>query len=446
METQLEESPDENISPAVEFVAVETDGRTDLRALLDAVEAVPPGEAVEVLAETLAAMVDAEDVSFLIADFSGDALIRFVSAPDRLPPGSVGEGGELLVSVPLAGSPYEQAVRAQRVFVEERAGLNRLYAPVTDRGDALGVLELALPSPPDDDILAFVASAAHALAYVIIANRRHTDLFERGQRNVPFSLAAEIQRRLLPAAFTCETAEFTVAGWLEPASAVGGDTFDYSVERDLLHLSISDAMGHSVNSAQLATLAVGSLRNSRRSRVSVVDQARAANAAICAHGNDEEFVSALLLRVDLITGEATAVNAGHPTPHLVRNGVVTEIRLAPDLPFGMLADAPYHEQRLALQPGDRLVLMTDGVLERNATTLDVAIALRDMATLHPREVVHTLSREVLRAASGRLQDDATVLCVDWYGPQTGSGDRLASAGASQSRASHRRRRNLPHGR
>ena len=42
-----------------------------------------------------------------------------------------------------------------------------------------------------------------------------------------------------------------------------------------------------------------------------------------------------------------------------------------------------------------------------------------MATLHPREVVHTLSREVLRAASGQLQDDATVLCVDWYGPQTG---------------------------
>lgn len=425
-------------------MACETDMQTDLRALLHAVEAVSPGEAVEVLAETLAEMVGAEDVSFLIADFSGDALIRFVSAPAGLPSRDGVEGGELLISVPLAGSPYEQAVRAQRVVVEQRAGSVRLYAPVTDRGDALGVLELALPSPPDDDIVAFVASAAHALAYVIIANRRHTDLFERGQRNVPFSLAAEIQRRLLPAAFTCETAEFTVAGWLEPASAVGGDTFDYSVETDLLHLSISDAMGHSVGSAQLATLAVGSLRNSRRSRASVVDQALAANSAICAYGTDEEFVSALLLRVDLTTGAVAAVNAGHPTPHLVRDGVVTEIRFTPDLPFGMLADGAYHEQKLALRPGDRLVLLTDGILERNATGLDVAIALSQMAALHPREVVHTLAREVLSATAGELQDDATVLCVDWYGPQAGSGDRIATAGASQGRASGRRRRQTPH--
>jgi serine phosphatase RsbU (regulator of sigma subunit) len=110
----------------------------------------------------------------------------------------------------------------------------------------------------------------------------------------------------------------------------------------------------------------------------------------------------------------------------------------------MLPDVEYHEQALALRPGDRLVLVTDGILERNATLLDVAIALRDMATLHPREVVHTLAREVLAAAGGTLQDDATVLCVDWYGPQTGTGDRVASAGASQGRASGRRRRESPH--
>ena len=72
---------------------------------------------------------------------------------------------------------------------------------------------------------------------MIIANRRHTDLFERGQRNTPFSLVAEIQRRMLPAAFTCAGAEITVGGWPEPASEVGGDTFDYSVDRNVLHVS-----------------------------------------------------------------------------------------------------------------------------------------------------------------------------------------------------------------
>lgn len=410
--------------------------RSDLRALLDAVEAAPPVEAVDVLARELAAMVGAVDVSFLIADFSGDALIRFLSTPSGHSTGrGHDDGRDRLATVPLRNSPYEQALRTQQVLVDDVGGFSRLYASVTDRGDALGVLELALPSPPDDQTVAFVASAAHALAYVIIANRRHTDLYERGQRNIPFSLAAEIQRRLLPSAFTCEGAEFTVAGWLEPASDVGGDTFDYSVERDTLHLSITDAMGHTVNAALLATLAVGSLRNSRRARTSVVDKARAANAAIVVNAGEEDFVSGLLLHVDLVSGDVQVVNAGHPSPYLVRNGVVTRVRLQADLPFGMLADAGYREQKLRLEPGDRLVLVTDGMLERNATTLDIAAALEGMADSHPREVVHAFARAVLGATAGDLQDDATILCVDWYGPQPGTGARVASAGASQRRAS-----------
>lgn len=411
------------------------DVRTDLRALLDAVEAAPPVEAVEVMARELATMVAADDVSFLIADFSGDALIRFLSTPSTAPAHGPDKAADHLATVPLQGSRYESALRAQEVIVERHEGSSRLYASVTDRGDALGVLELCLPYLPDDDVVSFVASAAHALAYVIIANRRHTDLFERGQRNLPFSLAAEIQRRLLPGAFTCETAHFTLAGWLEPASEVGGDTFDYSVERNLLHLSITDAMGHTVNAALLATLAVGSLRNSRRGETSVVDQARAANAAILANAGAEDFVSGLLFQVRLDTGAVAAVNAGHPSPYLVRDGAVSRVRLKADLPFGMLREGDYVEQALQLQPGDRLVLVTDGMLERNATTLDIAAALDDMGTLHPREVVHSFARAVLGATSGNLQDDATVLCLDWYGEQPGGGDRVASAGASQGRAS-----------
>lgn len=412
-------------------MAAAYDVRTDLRALLDAVEAVSPIDAVSVLAGQLARMVGAKDVSFLIADFSGDSLIRFLSSTDDA---SSTQVDDRLVAVPLTGSHYEQALRSQEVRVEDLAGSSRLYAPVTDRGEAIGILELALPSPPDDDTVAFIASAAHALAYVIIVNRQHTDLFERGQRNVPFSLAAEIQRRLLPPAFTCEGATFTVAGWLEPASKVGGDTFDYNVERDVLHVSISDAMGHTVDAAQLATLGVSSLRNSRRSRASLVEQAQAANTAVLEHGPDEGFVSALLLRVALTTGIVSLVNAGHPLPYLLRDDSVTRVHLEADIPLGMLSETPYREQELTLEPGDRLVLVTDGMLERNAASLDIGDALLGMAELHPREVVHSFARAVIKATDGVLQDDATVLCVDWYGPQ-GGGRRVASAGASQARAS-----------
>jgi hypothetical protein len=98
----------------------------------------------------------------------------------------------------------------------------RMIVPVTDRGDAIGLLELDLPYLPTPREVADIGSAAPALAYVVIAARRHTDVFEWGQRSTPFALAAEIQRRLLPTSYTCEAGQFTLAGWLEPASSVGG--------------------------------------------------------------------------------------------------------------------------------------------------------------------------------------------------------------------------------
>ncbi len=112
--------------------------------------------------------------------------------------------------------------------------------------------------------LAAVRWSAHALAFVVIANQRHTDLFEGAQRSIPPTLSAEIQRRLLPAAFTCEAPAFTLAGRLEPAGSVAGGTFDYSLGRDTLHLSITDAMGHGVDSGLIATLCLDSPRTSHR--------------------------------------------------------------------------------------------------------------------------------------------------------------------------------------
>ena len=125
--------------------------------------------------------------------------------------------------------------------------------------------------------------AAHALAYIVIANRRFTDLFEWGQRSVRLSLPAEIQHRLLPGAFTCEAGQFTLAAWLEPAGEIAGDTFDFSLDRDFLHLSMTDAMGHALDAAVLASVLVGALRNARRAGVSIAEQAERASAGLAEH-------------------------------------------------------------------------------------------------------------------------------------------------------------------
>jgi serine phosphatase RsbU (regulator of sigma subunit) len=383
--------------------------------VLDMVDAVAPVDAVEVVVGDLAATLGAEQVSFLIADLSGDTLVRFVrptSGRRRDPAASEG-----LETLARAGTTYEAALVSQQVQVVADGDRHRLFAPVTDRGDALGVLELVLGSRPDDALVTKVASAAHALAYVVIANRRHTDLFESVQRDASFSLAAEIQRRLLPSAFTCATGQFTFAGWLEPASHVGGDTFDYSVDHDVLHASMTDAMGHGVQAALLATLAIGSLRNTRRSDVGVAEQARQANEAMIAHADGDQFVTGLLLRVDLRSGRVVAVNAGHPRPYRLRGGRVDCLELAADIPFGMIPDTTYGEQEMQLEPGDRLVVVTDGFLERNASVadFDVMAAVADTGALHPREVVHAFKAAVLAASGAQLADDAAVLCIDWHG-------------------------------
>src|SRR6476661_6596157 len=235
----------------------------NLNSLLAAVEAAPPVAAADVLAGALAEAIDAREVSFLIADFSGQSLIRLGHA-----------GGK--ERLPLIGTPHGRALAAQTVEVIDEDGGARLFAPVTSRGEAVGVLELLLDEFPAEQTVADVAQAAHFLAYVVIANRRYTDLFEWGQRSVPLSLAAEIQHRLLPGAFTCEAGQFTLAAWLQPAGEIGGDTFDFSLDRGALHVSMTDAMGHTMDAALLATVLVGGLRNARRRGVELAEQARLA--------------------------------------------------------------------------------------------------------------------------------------------------------------------------
>jgi len=404
-------------------------GRLDLGALLAAVEDAAPVAAVDVLGERLASELGARELSFLIADFSGQALIRLGHA------GSAGatraQGRETGEQVDLSGTPHGRALATQTVERETGAEGTRLFAPVTNRGEAIGVLELCLDEPPDQQMVADVALAAHALAYVVIANRRFTDLFEWGQRTVPLSLAAEIQHRLLPASYTCEAGQFTLAGWLEPAGNVGGDTFDFTMERDTLHVSMTDGMGHEVGAALLATVLVGALRNARRAGLGLGEQARRANAELADNAVGGGFVTGQVVRVDLGTGTAAIVNAGHPPPLRLRDGRVEPVRLAADPPFGTVRGHQYQVQRLPLEPGDRLVFFTDGILERNTTSVNVEAMVAAGAEMHPREAVQHLIRAILEATSGALNDDATALCLDWHGgPKR---ERTTDSGANRSR-------------
>lgn len=223
-----------------------------------------------------------------------------------------------------------------------------------------------------------------------------------------------------------------MAGALEPADHVGGDTFDYVIDRDTVQLSVTDAMGHDVDTALLATLLVGALRRARRAGADLAEQAHEADRAMREYGRDS-YVTCQLLRISLIDGTTEFINAGHPWPLRMRDGQVREITPKVDMPFGFHAPHGYRVQSLDLRPGDRLVMPTDGMVERNAKRVDLSDLIVRTRGLHPREAARILISAVADAHHGHLLDDATVMCLDRHG--VGHSQRDADTGANLGEAS-----------
>ncbi|MCT2594173.1 serine/threonine-protein phosphatase [Streptomyces sp. N2-109] len=386
-----------------------TDDGIQLPGLLRTAEAAAPAESVDVVTEDLRRRFRAETVSFLIVDLTGKAVVRLSTA------GSVGsvESGQEADRIDLIGGVYGQVVRTQQLYQDPVARGQRVITPVTHRGDAIGLLELTFPTAPDDQVLHAVREAARALAYIVIVNQRFTDLYTWGKRTTPISLSAEIQHQLLPPSLTCETAEFTVAGALEPSATISGDTFDYALDREALHLSVTDPMGHDLYAALMSIVLMSALRRARRAGAGLAEQAREADQALLGYGKGH--ATGQLLRIDMSDGRNQFVNAGHPWPLRVRDGRVEEVTLAADEPFGLPFPHTYQVQSLDLRPGDRLVMLTDGMLERGAEDVVLPDVLRNSRGLHPREAALNLTTAVLDANDGQLEDDATIMVLDWRG-------------------------------
>jgi serine phosphatase RsbU (regulator of sigma subunit) len=330
-------------------------------------------------------------------------------------------GAESTVQLPrldVDDSTAGQAYRQQRAVSLAAPESTVTFLPVSMRTERLGVLAVVNRAEPEGDLLDVLSDVAQVLAYVLTGARRYTDEFETLRRRRDLGLAAEIQWELLPV-LAYELPRFSIAGALEPAYDIGGDTFDYAVSAQLLTVSITDAVGHGLRAAMLSSLTVSAMRNARRGGSTILDQARIANRHLCEQFAYAEFVTGLILQLEVATGHGSIINAGHPPPLLLRDGAVRVVPLLPDPPLGLSPETEYRMQAIELLPGDRLLLLTDGVDEAHDVAgpqfgLDrVADMLRSHAELPPVEFVRRLTRAVTDFRAGPLADDATAVCLDW---------------------------------
>jgi serine phosphatase RsbU (regulator of sigma subunit) len=360
----------------------------------------------------------ASSVELLLADYRLDFLIPVASERpgfrmDGTPPGRAFAAQDPVLRPPADGGSWD------------------FHLPLAVRGDRSGVLSVSLPDQPDLETRQELAAIATVLARALKIADDGTDLYRRVRRRNRLTLAAEIQWELLPGR-SCVTDEFHLAGQLEPAYAIWGDNFDWATGADHLSVSVTNGMGRGADAALLTQLAVGALRNARRSGSDLIDQATLANEMIYNHHHGRRHVSTLLLRFDLATGRVTVIDAGSPKIFRMRGSKVEPVELEAQLPLGMFGDTQYTEQEFTVETGDRLIILSDGfhaaVSPRGDSygTSALAMGLRQTRLQSPSEAVRTLTRGLLDYyEGGEIADDAVVLCLDWTGETAEGTARVA---------------------
>ncbi|MCA1696864.1 MAG: serine/threonine-protein phosphatase, partial [Actinobacteria bacterium] len=300
-------------------------------------------------------------------------------------------------------------------------GRRRIWVPVLDGAERLGVLEFDF-SPDREPDLDDLATFAGLVAEVVLAKQAYGDFFELVRRRQPMSIAAELAWRLLPP-LTFGTDQLVISGVLAPVYELGGDSFDYAVDSNTARISIFDAMGHGLEAGLLASVAMATCRNSRREGADLAGAAAAIDTAISAQFGPERFVTAVLAELDLASGSLRWSVSGHPPPLLLRGGrIVKTLSAEVGLPLGIGGDVRVAEEML--EPGDRVLFFTDGVVEARSADgeffgverlADMVARTSASATPAP-ETMRRLLHAILDHQDGQLQDDATIVVVEWRGP------------------------------
>jgi serine phosphatase RsbU (regulator of sigma subunit) len=405
--SSVDRSPDQQVDRTEGF------GERLLGVLLDRAHEMPPQMIAPLIAEEVA-NVGGRDVSILLQDYS-----QLVLVP--LP------GYRLLVGEPqpVDGSDAGTAfLRATAVETPQDDGI-RMFLPLLDGSDQVGVMALTLDTVDDND-RRLLRRLAGLVADIIVTKHAYTDQFFKARRTEEMSVSAEIQWSLLPP-LSMSVPQVELAGILEPAYNVAGDSFDYALNDNILHVAMVDAMGHGLDAATMATVAIGAYRHARRADIDLSQIYTYLDQAIAQQFGPDHFLTAQMMRLNITTGNLKWVNAGHPAPLLIRDRRVKhQLLSATTLPVGFGGEAPQISE-VSLRPGDRLLFFTDGVIEEHeaggaqfgeARLIDWVNRVSAEGS-GVRAVVRALSSTLKQMRGGTTSDDATLLLLEWRGGDAG---------------------------
>jgi hypothetical protein len=353
-----------------------------------------------------------QHMALYVVDYEQETLRRIALAPELLTEAP----GEVKILGTMAG----RAFQLQEVVTAPTEGGWSIWTPVRERAERIGVLEAGFEGPRED-ATEICEHMGRLLGHLIRTADHYTDAFELCRRRRPMSLAAEVQWHLLLPPLAFRAPEVAVAGILEPAYDVAGDAFDYTLNGDNLSFAMLDAMGHGLTSSLASALCLTGLRYGRLRNMGLDEIAHQIDEALLSQFNGETFVTGHLVRLNTADGQVTWVNAGHPDPLVIRgSAIVGQAHAEPCLPLGLRINIA-EVGRLRLEPGDRLLFYSDGVIEARPTggeqfglaRLQERVERHLADRLIPAELIRRIVKEVIGHRGGPLADDASVVMIEW---------------------------------
>jgi phosphoserine phosphatase RsbU/P len=297
------------------------------------------------------------------------------------------------------------------------------WVPMVNGTDRLGAIKFTFTDGIDvhDDVTRQrCETLAGLVGHLITVTAPKGDFLYQVRRSRPMSTGAELLSQMLPP-LTASCERLALSAILEPCYDVGGDGFDFALDGAHARLLILDAVGRGLNAATICTVAMATIRAARRAGQGLEAQARAVDAAILQQFSRGSFATAVLVDLNMDTGVLRYINAGHPAPLLLRAGrVVRELPAGRRLPLGIdVASITVGEE--TMEPGDRLLLYTDGITEARDQTGELFGVQRLIdhterhaaARLPAAETLRRLAHAVAAHHDGPAADDATLLLAEW---------------------------------